>query len=301
MDWDNLRYFLELARAGTLVGAARRLAVDHTTVARRIQALEKQMDVSLFAREAGGHRLTEAGRQLLPQVEAMESAFQAVQSAAPGTPGALSGVVRIGTPEGFGTVVLAPHLAQFALAHPGLVIDLLALPRLVHLSRREADIVVSLERPARGSVVAVRLTDYVLQLYAARSYLQAHAPIATREDLRGHAFISYIDDLLFSKELQILGELHRPEHYALRSTSILAQHEATRCGAGLAVLPAFIADRDRDLVRVLPGVARFTRTFWMSMPEESRHLARMQATWTLVRDTVQQQQGMLLSQQENGS
>ena len=97
----------------------------------------------------------------------------------------------------------------------------------------------------------------------------------------------------------MLGELHRPEHYALRSTSILAQYEATRCGAGLAVLPAFIAERDPDLVRVLPGVARFTRTFWMSMPEESRHLARMQATWTLVRETVEQQQGMLLSQRED--
>ena len=75
MDWDNLRYFLELARAGTLVGAARRLAVDHTTVARRLQALEKQVGSALFAREAGGHRLTEAGRALLPQVEAMEAAF----------------------------------------------------------------------------------------------------------------------------------------------------------------------------------------------------------------------------------
>ncbi|WP_119966355.1 LysR family transcriptional regulator [Simplicispira lacusdiani] len=301
MDWDNLRYFLELARAGTLVGAARHLEVDHTTVARRIQALEKQMDVALFAREAGGHRLTEAGRQLLPQVEAMESAFLAVRSVAPGTPGGLTGVVRVGTPEGFGTTVLAPHLARFAGAHPGLVVDLLALPRLVHLSRREADIVVSLERPARGSVVATRLTDYVLQLYASRDYLGAHGPIAAREDLRGHTFISYIDDLLFSKELQILGELHRPERYALRSTSILAQYEATRSGAGLAVLPAFIADRDPHLVRVLPGVARFTRTFWMSMPEEARHLARMQATWALVRETVQQQQPLLLSLRDDAA
>ena len=97
MDWDNLRFFLELARAGTLVGAARRLGVDHTTVARRIQGLEKQVDAALFAREAGGHRLTEAGRALLPRVEAMEAAFLAVQSAAPGVGTGLHGVVRIGT------------------------------------------------------------------------------------------------------------------------------------------------------------------------------------------------------------
>ena len=112
MDWDNLRYFLELARAGTLVGAARRLAVDHTTVARRLQALEKQVGSRLFAREAGGHRLTEAGRALLPQVEAMEAAFLAVENATPGVRQGLHGLVRIGTTEGFGNLILAPQLAR---------------------------------------------------------------------------------------------------------------------------------------------------------------------------------------------
>src|SRR5687768_14443454 len=160
MDWDNLRFFLELARSGTLQSAARRLAVDHTTVARRIQALEKQVGTPLFSREAGGHRLTEAGRRLQPQVEAMESAFHAVESTAPASQQGLSGLVRIGATEGFGTVVLAPQLALFAQRHPGLTIDLLAMPRLVHLSRREADIVISLERPARGAVVVTKLSDY---------------------------------------------------------------------------------------------------------------------------------------------
>ena len=293
MDWDNLRYFLELARAGTLVGAARRLAVDHTTVARRLQALEKQVGSTLFAREAGGHRLTEAGRALLPQVEAMEAAFLAVESAAPGVRQGLHGLVRIGTTEGFGNLILAPQLARFALDHPGLVVDLLALPRLVHLSRREADIVISLERPARGAVLVVKLTDYVLQLYGARSYLARHAPIKAA-DLRGHTFISYVDDLLFSKELQILDELHRPAHFALRSTSILAQYEAARAGAGLAVLPAFVAAQDPSLVPVLPQAARFQRTFWMSMPADNKHVARIQATWTFLREAVAAQQPVLM-------
>ena len=294
MDWDNLRYFLELARAGTLVGAARRLGVDHTTVARRIQALEKQVGAALFAREAGGHRLSEAGRQLLPQVEAMEAAFLAVENATPGVRQGLQGLVRIGCTEGFGNLVLAPQLAHFAQAHPGLVVDLLSLPRLVHLSRREADIVISLERPSRGAVLVVKLTDYRLQLYGARSYLAQHAPITRTEDLQGHHFISYVDDLLFSKELQILDELHRPSHYALRSTSILAQYEAARAGAGLAVLPAFVAAQDASLCAVLPDAARFTRTFWMSMPAENKHIARMQAVWDFVRQTVQARQGLLL-------
>ncbi|VTU26861.1 HTH-type transcriptional regulator GltR [Variovorax sp. PBL-H6] len=294
MDWDNLRFFLELARSGTLVSAARRLTVDHTTVARRIQALEKEIGTALFAREAAGHRLTEAGRRLQPQVEAMEGAFLAIESATPGAQEGLSGLVRIGATEGFGTVVLAPELARFAQQHPRLVIDLLAMPRLVHLSRREADIVISLERPARGSVVVTKLTDYVLRLYASVDYLAAHPRIASREDLRGHTFISYVDDLLFSKELQYLDELYRPDAFALRSTSILAQHHAAAAGTGIAVLPAFLAGRDSRLRTVLPGEANFTRTFWMSMPAESKHLARMQAVWGFLRETVEAQRTVLL-------
>ena len=124
MDWDNLRYFLELARTGTLAGAARRLGVEHTTVSRRIQALEKQMGAALFAREAGGHRLTEAGRVLLPAVEAMESAVLGVEQAAPAAHEGPSGLVRVGATEGFGTLILAPHLARLTQKHPHLTIDL---------------------------------------------------------------------------------------------------------------------------------------------------------------------------------
>ena len=295
MDWDNLRYFLELARAGTLVAAARRLGVDHTTVARRIQALEKTLGAPLFAREPGGHRLTEAGRRLQPQVEAMERAFHTLaQSAPPVADEGLAGLVRVGATEGFGTVVLAPALAGFARQHPRLVIDLLTLPRQVHLSRREADIVISLERPARGPVLAAKLCDYSLHLYAAHAYLRAHAPIRTREDLRGHRFVSYVDDLLFSRELQFLGELHQPDAFALRSTGVLAQHRAVQAGTGLGVLPAFVAEADPLLARVLPGEARFVRSFWMSMPAEAKSVRRLKTVWEFLREVAQMQRERLL-------
>jgi len=294
MDWDNLRYFLELARTGTLAAAARRTGVEHTTVGRRIQALEKQMGVPLFAREAAGHRLTEAGRQLLPAVEAMEAAVLGAERVAPagGTSGP-AGLVRVGATEGFGTLILAPQLARLARRHPQLSIDLLAVPRMLHLSRREADIVISLERPKRGSVLVTKLADYTLHLYGQREYLARRPLVARREDLRQHDFVSYVDDLLFTKELQFLDQLGAPARFALRSTSVTAQYEAVRAGAGLAVLPAFLADRDPTLARVLPREARFTRTFWMSMPPESRHLARTQAVWAFLKDVGQQEAARL--------
>lgn len=294
MDWDNLQYFLELARSGTLVAAARRLGVEHTTVSRRVQALEKQMGQALFAREAGGHRLTEAGRHLLPGVEAMEAAVLGVERSVPAPGGGPAGLVRVGATEGLGTLILAPQLARLTQKHPQLSIDLLALPRMLHLSRREADIVISLERPTRGSVIVTRLADYTLHLYGQRETLARRPLVQQREDLRHHAFISYVDDLLFTKELQFLDALHQPERFAFRSTSITAQYEAVRAGAGLAVLPAFMADRDPVLARVLPGEARFTRTFWMSMPAEAKHLARMQAVWGFLKETVREAAGRLV-------
>ena len=294
MDWDNLRFFLELARSGTLMSAARRLLVDHTTVARRIQALEKEVGTALFSRETDGHHLTEAGRRLQPQVEAMESTFRRIESATPSSDEGLSGLVRIGATEGFGTIVLAPHLAQFAQQHPKLVIDLIAMPRLVQLSRREADIVISLEKPVRGPAIVTKLTDYTLRLYASKQYLAEHKNINTRDDLRGHTFISYVDDLLFSKELHYLEELYRPEHFALRSTSILAQYRAVEAGTGIAILPAFIAEQDGNLSSILPTQANFTRTFWMSMPEETNHVVRIRAIWDFLRETVARRKNTLL-------
>ncbi|MDX1369579.1 LysR family transcriptional regulator [Pseudomonas sp.] len=300
MDWDNLRYFLELSRTKKLTAAARRLEVDYTTVSRRVQALEKSMGAQLFMRGATGYNLTEAGRILLPQAEAMESAFSAIEEASSQKSDNLSGQVRIGATEGYGSVMLAPQLAEFTQRYPNLGVDLLAVPRMVQLSRREADIVITLERPERGPFIITKLTDYVLKLYASASYLEQHSPIRRREDLREHAFVSYIDDLLYSKELLYLDEIGKPRHVALRSTSILAQQQATAAGAGIAILPSFSADADPRLRRVLSEQVEFTRTFWMLMPIELKDIARMKTTWNFLREMAHANQAHLLGVLDEG-
>ncbi|MCB4321567.1 LysR family transcriptional regulator [Alcaligenes sp. 13f] len=294
MDWDNLRYFLELARTETLAAAARRIGVEHTTVARRVLALEKQMGASLFSREPGGHRLTEAGRRLLPAAIEMESAIFRVEGVRAEDGQGPSGLVRIGCTEGFGTRILAPHLVRLRQRHPSLSIDLLALPRMLQLSRREADIIISLERPTRSSVIVAKLTDYALYLYGQRQYLLEHPPVTNVQDLSQHPLINYVDDFLFTRELQLLEELYKPERFVFRSTSLLAQHAAVCAGAGLAVLPAFIADGESKLVRVLPEQANFTRTFWMSMPEEARHQPRIHVVWDFLKEVSMKEQSNLL-------
>jgi len=297
MDWDQVRFFLELSRCGALASAAARLGVNQTTVSRRIQTLEKDLATPLFVRDAGVYALTDSGRSLLEHAEQIESSFLGIERDILGTDGQIVGVVRLGATEGYGTRVLTPLLSHLTAKHPRLRIDLLAVPRIVNLSRREADIVITLERPARGPYRSVRLTDYALGLYGSPAYLAKHAPIRTTDDLAKHAFISYIDDLLFSKELQYLSDLCLPEQIVLRSTSVLAQHEAAVAGMGLAILPLFLGRQDTRLQAVLPGTVKLTRTFWMSMPIEIQDISRMRATWDFLREAGAQGQAELMDDQ----
>ncbi len=295
MDWDQVRFFLELSRCGALASAAARLGVNQTTVSRRIQTLEKALATPLFVRVAGSYTLTDSGRNLLAHAEKIESSFLGIERDILGSDGDNAGVVRLGATEGYGTRVLTPLLAQLVRRHPHLRVDLLAVPRIVNLSRREADIVITLERPARGPYRSVRLTDYALGLYASPDYLASHATITHVDDLASHKFISYIDDLLFSKELQYLSDFCRPEQVVLRSTSVLAQHEATAAGMGLAVLPHFLGRNDTRLRPVLGGEVKLIRTFWMSMPIEIQDIARMRATWDFLRLAAGQAQNAMMS------
>ncbi len=243
------------------------------------------MDRQLFIRAKAGYRLAEAGRELLAQAEAMESAIASIEQPSL-TADKLSGQVRIGATEGYGTLMLAGQLASLTRDYPHLGVDLLAVPRSVRLARHEADIVITLERPERGPYVITKLTDYVLRLYASEAYLAAHPPIRNRDDLSGHVFVSYIEDLLYSKELYFLDEIVRPRQHSLRSTSIMAQQEAVAAGAGLAILPAFSARKEPRLREVLVEDIEFTRTFWMLMPVENKDLARMRVCWDFLREVA---------------
>lgn len=295
MDWDNLRYFLDLSRAGKLTAAARRLGVDHTTVARRVHALEKSLGQPLFIRSGAGYGLTEAGRRLLSQVEAMESSYLSIErDGGEGGAEGVSGLVRIGTTEGYGVALLAGQLAALSKRHPNLNIDLLAVPRMVRLARNEADIVITLERPERGPYIITKLTDYTLRLYASTDYLDTHPLIQGRDDLHDHTFVSYIEDLLYSKELHYLDEIGKPRKIALRSTSIMAQQNAAIAGVGIAILPSFSARKEPQLKEILAEQIEFVRTFWLLMPIEGKDLARIRVTWDFLREMAKLNQDLMM-------
>jgi DNA-binding transcriptional LysR family regulator len=283
MSWDDLRYFLELARSARLTTAGRRLGVEHTTVARRVQALEAAAGQPLFFRASNGYELTDAGRKLLPTAEAMEQAYAGLGQTLPSDASRLSGLVRIGCSEAYGTMILPRHLAALSDRYPGITIDLLALPRAIHLPRQEADIVITSDPPEQGPYTIVKLADYDLRLYASPAYLAKHPTILTQDQLRSQVFVNYIEDLAVAKNLPFPTTLTEKPHCALRSTSSLAQRTAAEAGLGIAVLPSFLVGPDSCLRVVLGDTIRLQRTYWMTTPLGLRGVTRVRTTWDFLR------------------
>jgi DNA-binding transcriptional LysR family regulator len=293
-DWDDLRFFLAVARVGRLTVAARRLGADHATVSRRITALEDALKAKLFERRPQGYALTEHGERLLSKAEAIETQALAVSSEIGGADLALSGTVRIGAPDGFGTMFLAPRTANLAQQYPDLEMQIVAMPRLLSLSKREADIAISLAPPKEGKIVARRLTDYRLGVFATQEYLDTHKPITEPDDLQEHTIIGYIDDLIFTPELDYLDEVSKGMRAKLQSSSLVAQMKAALAGAGVCILPYFVAAADERLIQILPEKATFTRSYWLIVHADLKDIARIRATMDfLVREVKSARQEFL--------
>jgi DNA-binding transcriptional LysR family regulator len=293
MNWDDLKYFLELARQKRLNRVGRRLGVDHTTVARRIGELEAELGCRLFESGPEGYLVTEAGRRLIAHAENVESSIGFLREDLVGEGDRVRGKVRIGTPEGLGTTFLTPRLHLLAEEHADLDIELLTPPRFPSLAAREADLIVTLDPPQQGQYVASRLTDYTYGLYASEDYLQRHGPIRRRSQLAEHAFVGYIEDMLLSPQLRYLDELIPVHRLRLASSGMLAQLAAVRSGLGLGVLAHYLA-ADTGLVPVLPAEASWKRTFWLAAHADWHRLRRVKAVWDFVRRIVAAEQHLFI-------
>lgn len=276
MDWDNVRVFLAVARAGQFVAAAKRLKLDHATVSRRIAALEAAVGAKLFDRRTTGARLTGAGERFIGAAEQMESAFLHAQGEISGVDLELSGDVRIGAPDGFSTYYLTSALRDFAERHPAMRLQLMPLPQLTPLARREVDIVVGLDKPEAGRFVARKLTDYSLGIYGSSGYLKRNGAPAGVEALKNHRLIGYVEEHAFSTALDYVLELFGGAPTSFESANTVTQLEAARAGVGLAVMHDFIARRFKDLKRVLPE-RRAMRAYWLVTHEDTRGLGRIRA------------------------
>ena len=297
LNWDDLKFFLEVARTRKASAAAKRLGVDYTTVSRRISSLEGSLGTLLFEKSrTSGFVLTAEGQRLLAYAESIESTLHIACEQVSGSGVALSGHVRMGCTEGFGSFFITPQLSHFVDAYPAISVDILPLPHFISLSKREADIVIALERPEHGPYVCCKLCDYSLRLYATQAYLDNHPPINTPADLAEHSFISYVDDLAFSSELLYLANLLPNASASLRSTSVIAQYVAAQQGRSLAILPCFLAAQDPRLLPLLPEEINLTRQFWMYCREDLRKLKRITLLWDYIREVTELNSPLLLGE-----
>lgn len=290
-DWNDYQAFLAIARGGQLARAAAAMGVDATTVGRRLRRLEARIGATLFEQTREGQVLTEAGEALLGEVEAMEQAAQRIADATSSGLGA-GGLLRVSVPEGFGTMLVAGQLRDFTDRHPRLTLDLVASSGLLSPSKREADCAVTLSRPRAGPVIAGKLSDYALRLYAERE-LADRLALRRPADLEGQRLVGYIPDLVYAPELRYLAEIHPGLSATVRSQSIIAQHRLIAEGAGVGVLPCFIGDADPRLVPLFPE-KRIVRSFWLVTHKDTHALARVKAFKTWLTELVARERRRLL-------
>ena len=275
-DWNALQSFLAVVRSGRLTLAARQLGVDHSTLSRRIAALEESLQIRLFDRQPSGYTLTPQGEALLDSAQAMETTALDILANVAGASLKVAGTVRIGAPDGFGTCFLASRLGKLGQTHPDLQIQLVTLPRVFSLSKREADIAIGLASPTEGRLHARKLTDYQLGLYGSSAYCAANEPITSVTDLKRHRFIGYIEDMIYLPELDNLPLISKDIHPYFTSSNLLVQLTAALHGFGLCILPCFIAEAEPRLQRILPKDVQLMRSFHMISHSDTRNLARIQ-------------------------
>jgi len=274
MDWDDLRMFLAVARAESLSGAGKGLKLDPATVGRRIAKLEDALAARLFAKSPQGYGLTVEGERLLAHAIRAEQAMAGAYQELRGVPGALSGQIRIGAPDGCANYLLPQVLAAICDANPGLEVQIVALPRVFNLSKREADLAIAVSRPEAGRLTVQKLTDYQLHLAASRDYLARAGAITRPEDMRRHRVVGYIPDMIFDKELDYLAEIGAGR-VPLASNSISVQLTWLRHGAGVGVVHDFAMPSAPELVKLIPDQIHLTRAFWLIRHADDGRVERL--------------------------
>ncbi len=286
MNWDDIRVFLAVARSGQILGAAKRLGLNHATVSRRMVALETAIGAKLLSRLTTGCELTLEGERFLRVAERMEADMIAARSEISGEGAALAGTVRIGAPDGFGVAYLASRLPKFSELHPDLDLQLVPVPRSFSLSRHEADIAITVDRPREGRLVAAKLVDYTLTLYASRTYAELHGLPRSPQDLVAHRLVGYVPDLIVSPSLDYARQFHPQWEARFSVSSALGQVEAVRAGAGIGILHSYIARRHADLVAI-EAIAPIMRAYWLLYHESVRPVRRIQEVAAFISNAVE--------------
>ncbi len=295
MNWNDIKIFLQVARTQRLSAAALSLNVDSSTVSRRLHQLEKDLQVRLFERGADGHQLTEQGLQLLQSSQLMEQTFQGCVAQLQGGDLELSGSVKLGTTEAFGSFFVVPNMAAFNQQHQQIHVEILPLPRVIKLSQHEADIAITIGKPRNTSYIVNKLTDYRLRLYASKHYLRQHS-IHSFDDLAQQRWIGYVDSMDFNQQLSFLHDIFPQVQPVIKSSSAVAQYMAVKNGLGIAILPCFMAESDPDLQCLFVDEIDITRDFYLVAHPDNKHIKRVEMLWDYLKEQARLNNKLLMGE-----
>lgn len=276
-DWNDLRYFLAVARERSTVAAAKALGVSQPTVPRRLAALEERIGRKLVEHHPTGYRLTELGKALLPHAVEVERAVLAFQRHLMSAAQELSGTLRVTCPEGMASRLLAPLIDSFREQHPELRVDLIMTDRRLDLVKGEAEVAVRMHEPGDDSLVARKIADAPWAIYASRSYIARHGRPQGREDLARHAVIEFDGELAANHAGRWLKAAAPDARVAARGNSMLGVLAAVKSGAGLAPLPMLLVGPDDGLEPVLTSIPELDSRMYLVMPAELRRTPRVRA------------------------
>ena len=250
--------------------------------------LEKALGTGLFVKSPQGYALTVAGAELLARAEDAETAMRVATSSLPVQSDSLTGQMRIGAPDGCANYVLPQVCAALAVEHPELDIQIVALPRVFNLSRREADLAVGVSAPTAGRLTVQKITDYHLHLAASDAYLKTNAAISTLTDLKAHRVVGYIPDMIFDRELDYLADIG-VGRVPLASNSVSVQLNLLRQGGGVGVVHDFALPFAPELRVILKDQISLKRSFYMIRHEDDRQNAKLARFAQSLADGVRQE------------
>ena len=274
-DWNDLRYFLCVAECGSTLAAAQALRVSQTTVARRIAALEAATGLTLFERRQAGYALTPVGEAMLASAMAVRDAADRFDAAAGARSRDAGGTVSVTAMEIFAITVLPPILRDLRAAHPDIHIHLDSSDEPRDLAAGAADIAIrSSKQPAGAGLVGRRIADNPWTVYCSRDYAELHGIPHGREELAAHPFIGG-GGSVWEPYQAWLRQYGLEESVVMQYGSAAGLLAGVRSGMGLTILPAFLADREPDLIRCIPPKTDDTTGLWLLTHERLRHVPRV--------------------------
>jgi len=276
-NWDDLRYFLSVARGGSFSAAAESLSVNSSTVGRRIDQLEQDLNCKLFDRYRYGMSLTPDGRRLLDHVQQMEKSARNLEQVIAGADDALNGQVRISVTDGLGSFWLTPNLVDFQQSYPQIGLELMSESHFVDLSKREADIAIRMTTPQEPGLVVRKVGTVHFHVFAAPTYIDHYGEPQSWADLQGHKLVDY-SGYRESKALSLWQEtVKNHEQVVFQTNSAMSFVSALRAGMGMGMLPRFYRHAVSDLIELPLPTDLFEMPIYLVTHEETRQTARIQA------------------------